>query len=189
MSRPRANPLPEPGYVSGQLTLIRIEENRDSCNRVRRQFIVRCSCGSSEWPVTEYNFLKKRVVRCRSCLESRKRRTLEERGLGRVWDSYREGARTRGLEFALDKTQVSGIIGRECTYCARPPSNKRLVQTMDGPEYFTYNGIDRIDSNRGYHIDNCVPCCGVCNKMKSSMTTDEFLTHIMLIAKHYGVNN
>ena len=40
------------------------------------------------------------------------------------------------------------------------------------------NGIDRINSDKGYTIDNCVPCCAQCNHMKLDYTTEEFLTKI-----------
>ena len=37
------------------------------------------------------------------------------------------------------------------------------------------NGIDRVDSNKGYEKNNCVPCCGVCNKMKSNYNIKDFI--------------
>ena len=49
-------------------------------------------------------------------------------------------------------------------------------------------GIDRVDSNKFYDIDNCVPCCEECNKMKLNMTTDKFLGHIEKI-HNYQENN
>jgi 5-methylcytosine-specific restriction endonuclease McrA len=43
------------------------------------------------------------------------------------------------------------------------------------------NGIDRIDSNKGYTMDNCVSCCWTCNRMKGNMTQQNFLEHISKI--------
>ena len=43
------------------------------------------------------------------------------------------------------------------------------------------NGIDRKDSTKGYSIDNCVPCCPMCNKMKQTFTEEEFLNQIAKI--------
>lgn len=40
------------------------------------------------------------------------------------------------------------------------------------------NGIDRIDSSKGYTIDNCVSCCPLCNQMKSNIDQNMFLTQI-----------
>ena len=48
-------------------------------------------------------------------------------------------------------------------------------------EVAKFNGIDRIDSNIGYTVNNCVPCCTICNHMKNDLTTDEFYNHIKLL--------
>jgi hypothetical protein len=39
------------------------------------------------------------------------------------------------------------------------------------------NGVDRVDSGRGYTVDNCVPCCKFCNLMKRNYTPEFFLAH------------
>src|SRR5438132_12656210 len=35
-------------------------------------------------------------------------------------------------------------------------------------EGLTLNGIDRVDSSKGYCLENCVACCGMCNRMKNN---------------------
>lgn len=47
------------------------------------------------------------------------------------------------------------------------------------------NGIDRIDSSKGYSIDNCVPCCTMCNRMKLDYKLSDFINHVHKIANHY----
>lgn len=32
-------------------------------------------------------------------------------------------------------------------------------------------GLDRINNSKGYTIDNIVPCCGNCNKLKNNILT------------------
>jgi hypothetical protein len=49
---------------------------------------------------------------------------------------------------------------------------------------FRWNGIDRIDSSRGYTPENTVPCCSTCNLMKSDSTHEAFLAHIEAIYAH-----
>ena len=49
---------------------------------------------------------------------------------------------------------------------------------------FVYNGLDRIDSNKDHKIENVVPCCWLCNRMKLNMGVKDFLTHIDRISKH-----
>jgi hypothetical protein len=39
---------------------------------------------------------------------------------------------------------------------------------------FRYNGIDRIENTKGYSIDNCAPCCKICNNSKSTLSKEEW---------------
>ena len=48
------------------------------------------------------------------------------------------------------------------------------------------NGIDRIDSSKGYTVENSVPCCKYCNTAKNTMSVDEFLKWI---GRVYKFNN
>lgn len=43
------------------------------------------------------------------------------------------------------------------------------------------NGIDRIDNNKLYINNNCVPACWSCNKLKGTFSVDKFLKTIKLI--------
>jgi len=47
-----------------------------------------------------------------------------------------------------------------------------------------YNGVDRIDSTKGYIKDNLVPCCEICNKAKSNLDIEIFLNWVNRIKKH-----
>lgn len=46
------------------------------------------------------------------------------------------------------------------------------------------NGIDRIDSSKGYSDDNCVSCCSMCNLMKNNYSVYDFLNHINKISSY-----
>lgn len=43
--------------------------------------------------------------------------------------------------------------------------------------WIKFNGIDRIDNNEGYVEGNVRSCCKTCNRMKSSMTAEMFVSH------------
>lgn len=51
----------------------------------------------------------------------------------------------------------------------------------------THNGIDRIDSLRGYEPDNCAPCCPTCNIAKSNMGLDAFKAWVERVYHHLAV--
>lgn len=72
---------------------------------------------------------------------------------------------------------------RHCFYCGAAPSNKtnyyitkksKYSKERQVLGYFTYNGLDRVDSKRPHNIDNVVPCCIYCNKAKLDRTQEEF---------------
>lgn len=76
--------------------------------------------------------------------------------------SIKSNAKGRGYNFNLTEEEVEKIIEKPCFYC--------------GKEYS--DGIDRIDSTKPYTIDNCVPCCSICNRMKNKFSLDLFLDKV-----------
>ena len=65
----------------------------------------------------------------------------------------------------LSIEEYAPLFAAPCRYC-------------DGS---TRGGLDRVDNDRGYNLDNVVPCCEVCNHMKWKLSRDEFLNHITKI--------
>ena len=53
------------------------------------------------------------------------------------------------------------------------------------PPNYSYNGIDRKDNTRGYEPDNCLPCCGLCNRMKSALSYGDFMDWIGRVINHW----
>jgi hypothetical protein len=94
---------------------------------------------------------------------------------------YIKGAKTRGLLYELSLNDFVAITQKNCHYCGQKPIN---VYTARGGSIYTYNGIDRLDNTRGYVSGNCMPCCAVCNYMKTNFTVDKFLTKIKEIYLH-----
>lgn len=45
-------------------------------------------------------------------------------------------------------------------------------------------GIDRLNNDKGYTVENIVSCCSICNKAKSNLTMEEFLAWIERIKIH-----
>ncbi len=74
---------------------------------------------------------------------------------------YKFGAKRRGFEFSLTVEQFSLIISQNCSYCG----SKESI------------GIDRVDNNVGYSIENSVPCCTMCNMMKKNLPVEIFIEH------------
>ncbi|APC25760.1 HNH endonuclease [Only Syngen Nebraska virus 5] len=76
----------------------------------------------------------------------------------------------RNKNFQLTKEQYDILRQGNCTYCGRTCSKTHT------------NGIDRVDNDRGYVLDNCVSCCGSCNIAKGMMNVEEFINKCVLIS-------
>lgn len=105
----------------------------------------------------------------------------------RMFKSYVGDANRRGLSFELSIEQFKSIVRNICVYCGRPPAkrnhykteNKKDIRTASVKRATIYaNGIDRIDSNIGYILTNCEPCCTICNKMKLDSNKSDFIKNI-----------
>ncbi len=102
-------------------------------------------------------------------------------GINKHYLNYKIGAEKRGLEFKLSPEEFTSLIYQNCAYCNKPPQ-ELLYKSGKSIKNINYvNGIDRIDSSRGYLLDNCVPCCTMCNRMKLNYTKSDFLSHIAKI--------
>lgn len=90
---------------------------------------------------------------------------------------YRYKAKKKCLPWELTFQEFYSITQQPCYLCHSPPSN--MARIAQG--HFIYNGIDRVDNERGYERDNVRPCCAVCNWMKGDMLLEFFKSHIRRI--------
>lgn len=89
-----------------------------------------------------------------------------------TFQRYKNQANARGLKFNLSLSEFDGLTKGNCFYCGNPPSQKAVAKGCNG--HFIYNGIDRLDNNKGYYLKNCAPCCRRCNRAKDVMSLEEF---------------
>lgn len=95
----------------------------------------------------------------------------------RFYNYWKIASNTVSKTYTLTYDEFINIITNDCYYCGIKPS--QVFRTKQGT--LLYNGIDRVDNNIGYHIDNCVTCCEYCNRMKLTMTKEEFYSRITRI--------
>lgn len=96
--------------------------------------------------------------------------------------AYISKAKKHGLEWNLTYEDCVCLFSLSCTYCGIASSNH---VTYKGEEKF-YNGIDRIDSNKGYTKDNVTTACVTCNKAKNDLSLEEFINWIARIHLRLG---
>ena len=96
------------------------------------------------------------------------------------------GAKRKHIDWALSDDEVMRLMKQNCYYCGTiptPSKNKRyLAGSLNGD--FPSNGLDRVDSQRGYTSDNVVPCCSSCNFMKRAMTISKFKQKVSKIYRY-----
>lgn len=152
-------------------------------------WLCKCDCGNIKKAVGT-NLVHNRTLSC-GCYKKPRKNT--KNGLTRLYSQYKTSAKSRNLDFNLTLVEFESLTVKNCDYCSTEPKLRNTYLTLSGKlisavtqhridnSWFKLNGLDRIDSSSGYSLQNCVPCCEVCNWMKSNMTREEFLQHIKKI--------
>jgi hypothetical protein len=99
--------------------------------------------------------------------------------------NYRYNAAKWGHEFELSLRQFKELLSQDCHYCGATPSQE---YKRNGGSLFLYNGIDRVDNNKGYTDSNCVPCCKQCNYFKGTLSQEEFRQVIINLYNRWASN-
>ncbi len=88
---------------------------------------------------------------------------------------------------SLSKEEWLSIVLQPCYYCGDIDTRNGIMNsylkenniTITKEQMSLYNknmnGIDRVDNAIGYELSNCVPCCTICNRMKSNHQQEEFI--------------
>lgn len=82
--------------------------------------------------------------------------------------SYIGRANKKGYSFTLTREEFEQLVSQCCVYCGNPGGS-----------------IDRIDSSQGYTPENSQPTCGQCNKMKLTLSHEQFIALIKQIASRF----
>ena len=142
----------------------------------------RCDCGNlvrrSTFRLKQPRAQSRIGERSCGCIEAENKKN-GRMSAHQLYQKYKAGAVRRGLNFALIEDRFLQLTSQPCYYCGAPPSQEHRHRKDWGS--YVYNGIDRKDNSRGYTIDNCVPCCKVCNSMKGKMDENAFLLQVKRI--------
>jgi hypothetical protein len=139
------------------------------------------------------NFIKK-VAACNLQQGLAKRCTCQvteraEKNFASFWlefeKSYRYNAANRKLPWILTTEQFKELTQQNCHYCNQEPQLRKAHHRSRC--MVKINGIDRKDSSIGYNMDNCIPCCFTCNRMKMNMMYNTFIKHVTQISSHINM--
>jgi hypothetical protein len=156
----------------------------------RRACLCRCDCGV-EKKVKSHNLTSGKTESC-GCVKLEASKTnikvahVNNVRLGsafrKVLTQYKSAAKSRGLCWALTDDQFKTLTSSPCYYTGAFPST--IMEAGSG-EIYVYNGIDRVNNEKGYTTDNCVACCGEVNMMKKAMTKEHFIEVCSRISERF----
>ena len=114
----------------------------------------------------------------------------------KLYNECKRFALARNLEFCLSKDQWISLVSKNCIYCNAEPIPKSMYCNKENKarrpdrtteetikrSWVNINGIDRVNNNEGYILNNCEACCTDCNMSKKGRTVSEFLSHVARIS-------
>lgn len=187
--------IDETGNVYGELTVI---ERAPPPATVRKDTTTaywrcRCSCGRKDFVTKGLALRSGNVWHC-GCLRhellseaklgNTNRRLYHQEALAgfeALYKGHQRRAERYNRAFELTREDFSFLTKMNCFYCGDEPFQVKELKHREGQGDYVYNGLDRLDSSKGYTLDNVVPCCGICNRMKRNYRLVPFLWHISKI--------
>lgn len=98
-------------------------------------------------------------------------RLLFQKTIGYKWSYYRTSANSKGIQWDLTRDDFATLCEAPCWFCG---------ENVDGD----LNGIDRLDSDVGYVLENVRACCTGCNMAKGALSANVFVAQAARVAMH-----
>ena len=178
------------GQKFGRLTVVSFEGIKPFWqDRRESHWKVKCECGN-EKIIRITNLRKTKSCGCllnefRQNILPQKTAKRNSKPLGEsakhcCYKNYINRSKKKKIDFEFTKEEFLELTQKKCYYCGREP--RTTIKTKVGKKTrngsFTYNGLDRIDSSKGYSKNNILTCCEICNKAKRDMSQKDFLEWI-----------
>lgn len=157
------------------------------CKNKRTLFECQCDCGKKKYASS--GALRNGRVKSCGCLRAencyKSQKIMHElhalpsgrSAYNRLKRTYIKNAKERKLPFSLSDQEFKALTSAICHYCKEPPKQK--VYEKSGT--YVYNGIDRMDNEKGYTKENSVSCCKRCNRAKGAYSYSDFISWIRRI--------
>jgi hypothetical protein len=146
-----------------------------------------CDCGTTRYvPTTSLQTGNTQSCGCLTKDNQRSAVALPsgQAAFNRLWKTYFDNSKKLSREFSLSKEEFRALTSSDCYYCGAKPTQVTHEAHFNG--VYPHNGIDRIDSSKGYTAENTVACCKTCNIAKHTMSQTEFRDWIIQVYNHIG---
>lgn len=177
------------GLRFGNLYVIDFSHRQRTSYATRIFWNCLCDCGITRQTQT-YHLTSEDVLSCGKCQFSRDRKSANAKNklpkgiaaMRSIYRSYKSNAKEKNRIFEVTFDDFVKLVSKDCHYCGSVPPMR--LQKTNFNEGCLANGLDRVDSTKGYLLDNIVPCCSHCNTIKLDLTYTEFTNHIKKIHNH-----
>ena len=200
---PFRKPLVNVGDKFGLLNITFISRKVTKGDKIRTFCKCLCDCGR-EIETLYYSLKTNETTSC-GCISAQKNALFHRKEIGEAsFNSYERRYKNCAkhkkipIEYSLTREDFKNLVYNNCHYCNTGPQRfnpyfhkdgitlkffkgqKRSAVSQEWAEKQTIfvNGIDRIDSLKGYTIDNVLTCCSKCNYAKRGMSYNEFLEYL-----------
>lgn len=163
------------GEKIGNWIILEFSHTKIRCkNRYRHYWLAECINCKFHRKMEKHNMAC--GSKCQHCFGKKQ----GEAGLLVLMDNYIRNSKNNERIFELNKNDFIALTSSPCHYCLTPPEKicrgDKKSKSHWGDYY--YNGIDRVDNNIGYTLDNCVSCCVICNRAKNNLNYKDFVAYI-----------
>jgi len=167
----------------GHLTVINL-----SGKTSRGQSIWKCQCDCGKYKDIRGYHLKGKKIRSCGCLK-RETVNIKWNGFGDiarwVWNAVRIGAKSRNIEFNLTAEDMWNLALKQNKKCALTDTPLIFIRS---PKYRKESNasLDRIDSSKGYTVDNIQWVIKDVNVAKQSMSQEKFINICRSVVNKFG---
>ena len=137
----------------------------------RQRTCLSAECMKKQYSASQHFYKKNGRIHPKGAFDEVKYREKIKKEPAWCFMRYKRGAKKRGIAFTISIEDFVALWGKPCSYCGDK------IETI---------GIDRVDNKKGYVKRNIVPCCTLCNSMKSNIGEKVFLEQCKKIVA-YGV--
>lgn len=134
-----------------------------------------CDCGERCIVVARY-VIAGRIKTCGNCQLKRdlvaRAATRKEKGPERCYKLLAHQALRRGIPWTLTPEQCTELTRKNCLLCGDSPAHK-----LRGIKYY-YNYLDRIDHALPFTLENTIPACLDCIRIRGKATLEDFLDKV-----------